>query len=268
MTSWFVQHWPRHDRWSDEKNKQIQQELFDRREIGIHYQDIPSSNPLRYKKKFQRYLNKIHELAKEGGFICANFPCLKKTLIGTIRRGSLMADKGDPFLKRVKLSNARVLSPTERAVLLVGAPRRATMSRWKIVGSRLEDWVMGRKCKNWGSLQPCEQETVCQEYLRAKHGLEHLFVPFGRSMEDVDVIGMKKNGGLIVAQVTYAQSRRTITEKAWSLSTYEGDLFFFCPETDDTTTIRKDFPMLHFIDTKKIWRWLMSQPKYAKMMTK
>ena len=250
-------------------NKKIQQELFDRKEIGIHYEDIASIDPLQYQEKFQRYIRKINEIAKQGGFACANYPLLQKTLIGRIQEGcAVTPDRGATFLKRVKLHAARVLSPSERAVLLVGAPRRATMSRWNIIGSRLEQWVTGQECSDWGSLQPCEQETVCQEYLRAKHGLAYLLVPFGRSMEVVDVMGIGKKGGLIAAQVTYAQSRQKVTEKARSLSTYEGDLFFFCPKTNDTASIRKEFPTMQFIDTNEVWHWLKSQPAYAKAMTR
>ena len=156
------------------------------------------------------------------------------------------------------------LTAIQRAIFLVGAPRRATISRWNIIGSRLEDLVKKRKCKDWGSLQPSEQETICQEYLRAKHGLKYLIVPFGRSLEDLDVIGIDGSGHPIAAQVTFSDAVSKLEKKAKVLDAYKGSLFFFSPNSAHISTLKNTFPQICFVSTDRVWQWLMKKPKFAK----
>lgn len=263
--SWFIQHWPKPKGWDNEENREIQQQLFDSRQIAIHYQDIPSGDPSRYRKKFQPYIRKLNRIAEEGGYVCANYPALKRTLVGKIKRkSSIVSGSTAPILKKVQLHAVRELSSTQRAVFLVGAPRRSTISRWKIIGSRLKDFVDGRGGRDWGALQPCEQETICQEYLRAKHGLIHLLVPFGRSLEDLDVIGIGKSGNPIAAQVTFSQSSSQLMKKVKVLGAYSGTLFFFSPRSQHLDALKMQYPQIQFISTEKVWRWFRSKPAFAK----
>lgn len=266
MISWFVQHWP-HPDWGSEKNIKLQTQLFEKGQVAVHYQDIASVDLNRYNEYSQKFIRKFVELAKEGGYICANYPPIKRMLIGKVLPNSeIRFDSDSPILKRLTLSEWKPVDQEMRVRFLVCAPTRATLSRWKIIGSRLEDLVKKRRCKDWGSLLPYEQETICQEYLRAKHRLVHLLVPFGRSLEDLDIIGIGKVGDPIAAQVTFTQSVPKLEKKAQVLNAYKGSLFFFSPNSEHLPMFKKKYPRIRFVPTEEVWQWLNTKPAYAKAM--
>ncbi|MBM3227779.1 hypothetical protein FJZ27_02860 [Candidatus Peribacteria bacterium] len=265
MVSWFIQHWPKPTDWDREENARLQNQLCEKGEIAVHYQDIESTDPKFYNKHSQKYIRKFVELANEGGYVCANYPPIKAMIIGKMKpKSKISIDQGLPILKRIKLSQWSPVSKEMRALLLVGAPTRATISKWKIIGKSLEQLVNKKRCMDWGSLNPSKQEIVCQEYLRAKYGLRYLLARVGGSMEDLDIIGISRNGSPIAAQVTFTPSKSKLDKKAKVLNAYKGELFFFSPDTECISLIKKKYPRLHFISTKSVWQWLESKPVFAK----
>jgi hypothetical protein len=70
------------------------------------------------------------------------------------------------------------------------------------------------------TLSPDQQEVICSEFLRsetaAQHGLpllSHLILPLGRTMKDIDILGLAPDLKRIFAQVTYT----TFEESEWKL---------------------------------------------------
>jgi len=85
-------------------------------------------------------------------------------------------------------------------------------------------------------LSPDQQEVLCAEFLRTPmagaHGLPtlaSLTVPTGRTMRDIDIIGVTATGGQLVAQVTYSNPER-VTPKVEALRRFlpESTCVLFC----------------------------------------
>jgi hypothetical protein len=96
-----------------------------------------------------------------------------------------------------------------------------TISVWHKAHDRIKN-LIERKTQpsSFDDLPPDRQETMCSEFLRlplaAKHGLpvlDFLYLPIGRTMPDVDMVGCAKNGQRIVAQVTHTELKGNDTEK-------------------------------------------------------
>ena len=94
-----------------------------------------------------------------------------------------------------------------------------------------------------GGLTPTQQEVLCSEALRmeemAGHGipqLETLLLPVGRTLRDVDICGIGRDGRRVLAQVTnYRYPGKAAEPKVRKLAGY-GDsdtvLLFICQTTE------------------------------------
>lgn len=90
-------------------------------------------------------------------------------------------------------------------------------------------------------LSPPDQEVICQEYLRMKIDsnlpiLQSLLCPTGRTMKDIDIVGLSKDNKLIIAQVTYlGLDSILLKKKVDSLKKYldkNTHLIMFCSGID------------------------------------
>ena len=70
-----------------EENRKIQERLFEESEIAVHYEDICSLNHRKYQEDNQRKIKRFRELYKEGGFVCAEYPVIKRMRIGVVESG-------------------------------------------------------------------------------------------------------------------------------------------------------------------------------------
>jgi len=183
VKSWFIRHWPDKEwsAWTRQQNVTIQQQLFDARTIAVHFDDIGSTQPENYQKGTARNtMLRFLRLARDGGYICCDYPAIQRMLIAEVVAGAeVIPSSSSPFLKKVVTTNAVEVSSLMRVRLKAGAPRQGTLAEWKKIGSRLEDMLRGKAEKDWQWLLPSEQETVCQEYLRDQRNMKHLLMPFG-----------------------------------------------------------------------------------------
>jgi hypothetical protein len=204
-------------------------------------------------------------LAEEGGYVCAKYPELHKVLVGKVLpKSKIQCDRDFHCCKRLRISSAISIPPVEQARLLAGAPPQTTLARWKAVGERLIHIIEGaRGIPKWEWLQPCEQETVCQEYLRAKKYLHHLLLPIGRTLEDIDILGINAKGQRVLAQVKYDGSSAHLTVSARKLARYEGVRFFFCRQPQKV----KDMSLqqsITFVPTEAVAKWLKKESVYQR----
>lgn len=271
MDSWFIRHWPS-DRewssWSDDENRTIQQQLFDKREIGIHYQKTCSLDSSAYPKKQQKYIHMFIKLVNEGGYVCAHYPAIRRTLIGKLNPADVDAIQCSAnffYIKRVRLVQAEEVSGWRKIILLVAAPRKGTMGRWHSIGKLLHVMVEHAEIvPEWQLLPPSVQEAVCQEYMRERHGMERLLLPFGRTMADVDIVGIGVGGQKIFAQVKYNGTRQQYTDAATKLLDYPGERLFFCSRPSYADQLEGAFhDLITFVWTQDVWKWLRSERAYT-----
>jgi len=262
MTTYFVRH--------TEKlviDASTRDRIWDERRIAIHFPehanggrgetDNTSLDPNDYADQESRQsVRALVTLAREGGYVCAEHlaehPRRERVQVGWVSPGSavdllegrwaLDLPPRTAILKTIRLKRAQPLEAADAAVALVGRPRRGTIRCWHLCKNRIQDIVDGIKRElALGDLMPYEQETMCAEFLRMPEALQlglprlaHLLLPVGRTMKDVDIIGIGSDGRKILCQVTFFNEVES-SEKLKSLKSFSGGdnhrPIFFCNTT-------------------------------------
>jgi hypothetical protein len=208
--------------------------LWKERRIAIHFpyrrwegklppQDESSITPEDYTGSARSGMRKLVELANAGGYVCAQHHPHEEWMLGFVQPGSRIellkgkwADTGSSpgrtaVLKTLRLSKVKLVDPLQYAVLQVGRPRQGTIRRWPRAGKTIENLVEGRTNEpQLSDLTPAQQELLCSEFLRLAEAaslgvprLAHLVLPPGRTMKDIDILGVARDGKRLVAQVTF-----------------------------------------------------------------
>lgn len=299
MKTYYIRHTEKLD---IDNNTRVR--LWENRKIAIHFpqykdgkidknkKDNDSLDPNDYHPKYKGDIRNLRELAKDGGYVCAQYFIPDKDdyecLVGYINPNSkiefIKGTWGDlkgcsgktAILKALSLQKVRVIKPSEQTSLLIDRPQQGTIKRWHRAGEKVENLVKGIKKSNSGleDLSTAQQETLCSEFMRLPEItfpglpiLSHLLLPIGRNMKDVDIYGISTDGKEIFAQVTYSNLEEPkAKDKCKKLSKYSDEgknhLVFFC----DTKESKKDeygiliFPIQQvfdrFISTKAGKEWL------------
>jgi hypothetical protein len=232
MNTYFIRHSSALD-ISEATRKQ----LWDERLIAIHYPedrngewieaaDNESLDPADYRRHAKQYMTALHRLATDGGYVCAQYFGYTDLLIGTIPPNSkLMLLRGEwgsrqriAALKTIQLKDAKTFHPRDHAVIAASRPRQGTISRWHAVGDAVAAIIEQRiQAPSWGLLSWPRQEVGCSEFLRLSEAsrfglprLQSLLLPVGRTLKDVDIIGIATDGKHVFAQVTYSLLRHAI----------------------------------------------------------
>jgi hypothetical protein len=239
--------------------------LFNAQRIAIHYpclsddslgdDDNASLLEVDYPPNGRRALRALKRLAYEGGYVCAEHFQQTKVQIGWIAPESSielvnatwhplsLCPKRRAVLKTLALKKVRILSAIDSAVVLAGRPRMGTLQRWEACGSRIEHLVEGTHSQlSLSDLLSYEQETMCAEFLRTTEAetmglprLANLLVPIGRTMKDVDILGIASDGEKIACQVTFS-TLGAAGSKVNALKPYVSKHrpICFCNETDNS----------------------------------
>ncbi len=224
--------------------------------IGIHYPQLPdgslgssdstSIDPKDYKGPAKGAVAALQRLARYGGFVCAEYLGKTDCILGFVEPASTIqlwegrwrTKERQAILKTLKLSRTRRVAPSEWAVILVGRPRQGTLCRWPNAGRLIEYLVEGIAIKeSVESLSPTQQEVLCSELLRSplahSVGLPYirsLLLPVGRTLKDIDILGISDTGRRVFVQVTY----RSLTDASTKLAhlkryaSRDAELLLFC----------------------------------------
>jgi len=167
-------------------------------------------------------------------------------------------------LKALPLSQVTIIEPSGRMSMRACRPRRGTIARWHVVGDRLADLIENRNAEpSWDSLAPDLQETLCVEFLR-EHSisqlprLAYLLMPFGRTLADVDIVGMDTEHRRIIAQVTH-YDEKAARDKIGSLREYAGKnnvLVLFCRASG-----LKQTEGILVVPVEWVWLWANTRPQ-------
>jgi len=256
MDTYYIRHTEKLD-----INDVTWQRLWNERRIAIHFpHGLDGELPRRdnasldlsdyHPQKGRPAMRAMTELAKTGGYVCAEYFGHPQCLLGYVRAASKVdlieggwgSENGyegrKAILKSLRLQRARTVNPCDSAAILLSRPRQGTIMRWRAARNTIENIVEGRRVgASLDQLSDGQQEIMCSEFLRSARArqfdlpnLAHLVVPVGRTMRDIDICGMDGRGNLIFAQVSYLQFENC-TEKLNSLGQYGGKgntLVLFC----------------------------------------
>ena len=215
-------------------SKETMNELWEERRIAIHYPvdnsgdferfDSESLEPSDYSGAAKSNLQRFKDLARNGGYVFAAYRSKPGGIIGFVDPGSEVKkfrgewrQKGDAaareaVLKSIELKNPRKLNAGQAISLTAVQPRQGTFCQWHKVGSRVVDLVEGNTSMSLGSLTPDLQEVMCMEYMRTHKAaenslpqLQYTLMPVGRTMKDIDILGIDKHKQKVSVQVTYGR---------------------------------------------------------------
>ncbi|MBT3835136.1 hypothetical protein HOF56_02705 [Candidatus Peribacteria bacterium] len=260
MISWFIRH-PLKTRTfaelSVEENMGVQTRLFADSEIAVHHEDFCTLNHRFYKSENQNKIKRFRELGETGGFVCAEYQAINKMIIGKIKpETKFECPKDFHFLKKLKIYGAKKVSPSMRIRLLAGAPRKNGLSKWHIIGDRIDYLIKGKTNEQWNWLLPFEKQTVCQEYLRKHFKLLYLLLPFGGNLEGVDIYGITEKSAKIYSVLSTKKKESKLREELSKLSVFDGVKVFFCSKESDISNLRREFDDIEFVYEETVWEWL------------
>lgn len=208
--------------------------------VGIHYGDLCSFNADDYeelsvntRKALKSNFKLMEEIQEKGALVAADYrnPVNKDEkknramLVGVIEKGTKKepkwftdTDTGKKYCYKIlKMKNPKEIYYEDHPILLSCKPLRATMCKWHLMKDKLpaiyENKPLSDKVT---SLTYAELEVICYEYLRYDV-LECLLLPIGRTLNDVDIVGLDKKGEKILAQVTFTKTKNN-ENKARQLS--------------------------------------------------
>ncbi len=257
--------------------------------------DSRSLNPSHYAKRgAKQALDRLWELANNGGYVCAEYEGTQECLLGFVPPKSkvkLLPGKWEPaevpnrwrsdtgrtaILKTLALHKVKKLRTAELAAALVGRPQQGTISRWRIASEKrnIEHIVRGKRPSSTALLDmllPPQQEVMCGEFLRTREAkkaglprMAHLLLPVGRTMKDIDIYGATGSGERIFAQVTHGKLEQSATKlrRLRAYGTQRTDhLILFCgtakrDERDGVVIVPLEYVYAKFARTKagRLWR--------------
>lgn len=206
--------------------------LWDNDLIAVHYPsskhgwkeegDCESTDPADYEGAAKKAMNALHKLSKHGGYVFSVYENQDDYKIGIIEPGTdIVIIRGKwgnkngfsdrvALLKGLQFSRSIELSPTDALSLTCAQPRQGTICVWSKVGKRVQNIVNGiNENKKLSDLTTDLQEVLCSEFLRSGIDsnlpkISSLLTPVGRTMKDVDIIGLAENNKRVLVQVTYS----------------------------------------------------------------
>jgi hypothetical protein len=221
---------------------EILEDLWDKRQIAIHYEDKLSINPDDYEKAAAKNaLKRLHKYCNMGVVVGAVYRKIRPVdmLVGIIPKGSKITPINrygkDYIYKVVQLQNVKEISLRDYPLLAAIQPRLATIIGWPGAFDSLYSIVFDKPIPiRLENLSPGQLEVLCQEYLRMKNILKVLLLPIGRNLQDIDILGIGDDGNKVIAQVTHSSQQSKIDSKLHILKQYKGQggkLIFFGPKS-------------------------------------
>ena len=137
-------------------------------------------------------------------------------------------------------------------MLLAAMPRQGTFGEWHLMQEQiLSIYHNGSVTFNYTALAPAQIEALCTSYLFSSGQLVCQSLPFGRTLKDIDIVGLDPEGKRILAQVTFSKNRSEIRTKALALAGYSKlspRLVFFAPEE-----MKEEISNQNFISLETVW---------------
>lgn len=227
--------------------------------FGIHYVSKESVNPEDYTGDAKRILRDLHDMDSDD-LICSSFN--EEFLeVGSIDKdfGIQLADYTFPngkiwWLKvaRHKPESRKELYFSDFPMLLAAMPRQGTFGEWHLMREQiLSIYHDGRVKYNYTALAPAQIEALCASYLFHSRRLACQSLPSGRTLRDIDIVGLDQRGERILAQVTFSTDKAKVRKKSEALGRYSKfspHLLFFAPNE-----MRDQISNQEFISLETVW---------------
>jgi hypothetical protein len=205
-------------------------DMWDAGIIALAYDPISSLDPKDYQSKSAKdALTRLNKYCRNGAIVCADYRNLNngKMLIGILIPGTspyvtTCGDHSD--YKVAKLMDVIEVPYIDYSVLLSVQPRRGGVLV-KFGNNDLKNFILsllnGKEAiPSLSLLSDSQLEVLCYEHLRSINEIDHLLLPIGRTLKDIDIIGINKNGEHAIAQVTYYGETNIVRKKEKAMCQY------------------------------------------------
>lgn len=242
--------------------------MWDDRIVAVDYDYKPNNAQNDSVKTGRNALDRLIEFCHEGGVIGADYNLLypSKMLVGEIPKGTSMVKRkyDDYEYQTFQLVNVREVSFSKYPALSAMRPKMTTFSKWpmaeKYLNSIIKNEPLSREVR---SLSDSFLEVLCHEYMREAGLIDTLLMPIGRTLKDLDIIGLGSKGEYVAAQVTFEPDDPDVDAKCKSLMSYndepESKLYFFGPPLVNK---KLPEPIIH-IDIEMVFQQISSSSKSA-----
>ncbi len=223
MKTYFIRHTEKLNISEDTLNSLIENNL-----IAIHYPfmlhsnepvDSTSTNPDDYKhRNAKSALRTLNKLSIEGGYVCSEYRNRQGAILGIVNPNTpIEIFKGrsrthgnrEAILKALRIVKSKHIDAGEYLKISYARPIQGTICYWRKAGKRIEHLV-NQTCIEpiLNHLSPTHQEVLCSEYLRSGMDsflpkIQSFLLPVGRTLKDIDILGINDLGQKIYCQVTY-----------------------------------------------------------------
>ncbi|VVB57044.1 Uncharacterised protein [uncultured archaeon] len=248
--------------------------LFEKKQIALFWGETRSFDPKDYDNRYAKsQFGLLKKCFEHGAIVVARYENKKDgAIIGEIKSDGVNKEFepcGSVTLKIVHLENAR----NEKFIdhqRLIFSPGRQTICRYR---DQDRDYIVKLFKRETlpmkvNSLHPSQIEVLCYEYMAHKNLVDGLLLPIGRSMEAVDIIGIRaepKSTIKVVAQVTCQNDRKKIKVKAERLSEFGGKKYFFGPQEKSVFVEGLNLE-LEYIAIEKVFDELLKVPEYEELI--
>lgn len=151
-----------------------------------------------------------------------------------------------------KTASKRKLNFSEFPMLLAAMPRQGTFGEWHLMRDQiLSIYYDGSVKFNYTALAPAQIEALCASYLFHSRRLACQSSPSGRTLKDIDIVGLDQSGKRIFAQVTFSTDKAKVRRKSDALARYSSlspHLLFFAPNE-----MREQISNQEFISLEMVW---------------
>ena len=244
--------------------------LFNEKNIALFWDGVKSFDPKDYENPSAKsQFGLLQKCFDHGAIIVARYENQKGgVIIGKIKRGAekkRFEQCGSVVLKVVELEDARYEKFIDHPRLMIPVGRQ-TICRYN---ERDRDYVVSISdgkplLQKLDNLHPSQMEVLCYEYMKHKGLIHGLLLPIGRSLENVDIIGLRVDTNTwitkkVVAQVTFEKNEKIIKSKCEQLSKLEDCKKYFFGQGDNSHLMSAD---IDYICLEDVFKELQKEKKY------
>lgn len=214
------------------------EEIAEDGKLVVHHDDIESIDRGEYEDAGSRYAkNDIRDLknaTEQGALVGVTYSAIghKYTRVGVIEPGTEVEfvrrqyDGSERIYKVAEISDYVDVGFTECPVIFVARSQQGpTISNYPKASRRAIKAIVGGTTvpRDVWSLSSGQFELLARRDMESRHDELELRLPSGRTLKDVDVLGVDAKGDDIIAQVSFTNSPTKAKNKRDDLLQYDAD---------------------------------------------
>jgi hypothetical protein len=206
MTVYFIRH-----NWDGPQWTQVISTLFQANRVGVHFDEVqPPADPFdpnQYSEKAGRTaIRYLSQCSDEQALVVGAYRNHDRILIGLSEVNSKQALSINGIqIKSLQLTNVRTITMDEFPLPFLIAPPFSTMVQWDKGTLAVNSFYFNQNPElAVDLLSPWHLEILAEKWLRRRGLLTRKLYKTGKSMKDMDIVGISPHGRYVVAQIKFS----------------------------------------------------------------